>query len=250
MSKKAKSNISNVIHMVIGLGIMFFGRMLPAPSMVVEASEKLINLGLPQVDGGVLLSITPVGMTVVTIFIGVVYLWTTVDTMWPSLLGVLLLGMSDYAPMTVVLKQYLGNPMVVMIFFLFVFAAILVHSNLSHYLVRWFMTHPRVQGRPWLFTAAILLATYFVGFFEQVTACFLMLPVLYVVFEEVGFKKGDRYVTFMTVNIIVMALLSFASDPIKAGAFYLLANCAGLLFLCGAHCMRYPRRLALWRNPF
>ena len=228
MSEKANGNVSNLIHMVIGLGLMFFGRMLPAPSMVVEASDKLMSMGLPQVDGGLLLSITPVGMTVVTIFMGVVYLWTTVDTMWPSLLGVLLLGMSEYAPMTMVLKQYLGNPMVVMIFFLFVFAAILVHSNLSQYLARWFMTHPRVQGRPWLFTAAILLATYFVGFLEQVTACFLMLPVLYVVFDEVGFKKGDRYVTFMTVNIIVMALLSFASDPIKAGAFYLLANLQSL----------------------
>ncbi|WP_291329488.1 SLC13 family permease [Desulfovibrio sp. UCD-KL4C] len=228
MSDKKQINISEMIHLFIGLGIMCFGRMLPAPSMVVETSKRLISMGFPQVDGGTLITITPVGMTVVTLFIGVVYLWTTVDTMWPSFLGVLMLGMSDYAPMPMVLKQFMGNPMVVMIFFLFVFAAILVKSDLSTYLARWFMTHPKVQGRPWMFTASILLATYFVAFLEQVTACFLMLPVLFIVFKAVGFKKGDRYVTFMVTNVIIMALLSFASDPIKAGAFYLLANLQNL----------------------
>ncbi|WP_421899751.1 SLC13 family permease [Maridesulfovibrio sp.] len=228
MLEKMKISISELVHMFVGIGIMLFGRMLPAPSIIVDASEKMINMGFPQVDGGVLISITPVGMTVITLFVGVVYLWTTVDTMWPSFLGVILLGMSNYAPMPVVLKQFMGNPMVVMIFFLFIFAAILVKSNISTYLARWFMAHPKVQGRPWLFTASILLATYFVAFLEQVTACFLMLPVLFIVFEAVGFKKGDKYVTFMVTNVIIMALLSFASDPIKGGAFYLLANLQSL----------------------
>ncbi len=228
MVEKQQINISETIHLIIGLGIMFFGRMLPAPSIVVEASDKLISMGLPQINDGILIEITPVGMTVATLFIGVVYLWTTVDTMWPSFLGVLMLGMSDYAPMPMVLQQYMGNPMVVMIFFLFLFAAILVKSDLSTHIAHWFMNNPRVQGRPWMFTASILLATYFVAFLEQVTACFLMLPVLYVVFEAAGFKKGDRYVTFMVTNVILMALLNFASDPIKAGAFYLLANLQNL----------------------
>ena len=222
------SSIGPLVHCIIGICIMLFGRYLPAPSMVVEASDKLIAMGFPQVDGGVLLSITPMGMTVVTLFIGVVYLWTAVDTLWPSFLGVLLLGMSSYAPMPKVLSQFMGNPMVVMIFFLFVFASILVKSNISVYIARWFMTHPRVQGRPWLFTIAIMLATYFVAFLEQTTACFLMWPVLYIIFNSVGFKKGDKYVSAMTVNIVIMALLSFASDPIKGGAFYLLANLQSL----------------------
>lgn len=223
-----KFDLTLCIHTLIGISLMLFGRFLPSPSMVVPGSEKLLALGLPQVDGGILLSITPMGMTVVTLFLGVVYLWTFVDTMWPSFLGVLLLGMSSYAPMPAVLQQYFGNPMVVMIFFLFAFAAIIVRNNLSAYLARWFMNHPFVQGKPWMFTGAILLATYFVAFLEQTTACFLMWPVIYIIFEAVGFKKGDRYVTFMTVNVVIMALLSFASDPIKGGAFYLLANLQNL----------------------
>ena len=67
MSEKKQINISEIVHLCIGLGMMFFGRMLPAPSLVVEASDKLINMGFPQVDGGLLIAITPVGMTVVTL---------------------------------------------------------------------------------------------------------------------------------------------------------------------------------------
>lgn len=226
--KQQKMNLGEIFHTIVGLGIMLFGRYVPAPSMVVESSEKLINLGLPQVDGGVLLSITPIGMTVISLFIGVVYLWTVVDTLWPSFIGVLLLGMSDYAPMAKVLAQFMGNPMVVMIFFLLIFAAVLIKSRLSTYLARWFMTHRAVQGRPWLFTAAILVATYLVAFFEQTSACFLMWPVLYIIFDYVGFKKGDLYVSLMIVNTMMMALLSFCTDPVKGGAFYLLSNMQSL----------------------
>lgn len=217
-------DIGQVIHVIIGCSIMFFGRFLSAPTMVVPASEKLLSLGFPQVDGGVLLSITPLGVTIVTLFIGVIYLWTFVDTLWPGFLGVILLGMSDYASMPKVLGLFMGNPMSVMIFFLFVFAAILIESNLSVYLARWFMTRKLIQGKPWLFTATILVATYAVAFLEQTTSCFLMWPALYIIFDYVGLKKGDTYVSMMIVYTMIMALLSFATDPIKGGAFYLLSN--------------------------
>ena len=223
---KAKSsiNISQAIHTIIGISIMLFGRYIPAPSMVVESSERLINMGFPQVDGGVLLSITPLGMTIIMLFAGVVYMWGLVNTLWPGFLGVILLGFSGYAPMPKVLNEFMGNPMLVMLFFLLIFAAALIKSNVSVYLARWLMTHRIVRGRPWVFTAVIFLTTYIIAFFEQTTACFLIWPALYTIFEHAGFKKGDKYVSIMLVNTIIMALLSFASDPVKGGAFYLLTN--------------------------
>ncbi|QJT09820.1 SLC13 family permease [Oceanidesulfovibrio marinus] len=217
-------NSIGLLNTLVGISIMLFGRFAPPPSIVVPASEKLLNLGLPQVDGGVLLSITPMGMAMISLFVGVVYLWTAVDTLWPSFLGVLLLGMSGYMSMPQVLGKFMGNPMVVMIFFLFIFAAVLIKSNLSAYLAHWFMTRKIVQGKPWAFTGTILLATYCVAFFEQTSACFLMWPALYIIFDHAGFKKGDKYVSVMIVYTMVMALLCFATDPVKGGAFYLLSN--------------------------
>lgn len=217
-------SVSQIIHTLIGLAIMFFGRYLPAPSLAVESSQRLVDMGFPIVDGLAIISVSQHGMTAFTLFLGIVYLWSTVDTFWPSVLGILALGMSEFGPMNKVLGQFLQNPMAISILFLMFFAAALVHSNISRYLARWLITRPALRGKPWLLTTMLLLTCYLVACIEQVSAVFLMWPVLYVLFEVAGYKKTDSYVTVMMANSIIMILLSFASDPLKGGAFYLLSN--------------------------
>ena len=220
--------VALVVHTLIGLAIMISGHFLPCLSMVVEPSEKLLAMNLPQVDGGLLLSVTRTGMIVSMIFFGVIYLWTFVDTLWPCFVGVLALIFSGFAPAPKVMQMLMGNPMVVMIFFLLMVAAAIVHSNLASWIAKYVMSRNFIHGRPWVLTATVLLTTYCVAFLDQITACFLMWPVLFGIFEQVGYKKGDSYVSAMTVNITIVVLLSFASDPFKGGAMYLISNLQSL----------------------
>ena len=229
MSEEGKFPIMPVVHTIIGLCIMFSGHFLPCPSLVVEASEKLQALNLPEAPGGGLtLSVTRMGMIVSMIFFGVIYLWTFVNTLWPGLVGILALIFSNYAPAPKVMSTFLGNPMVVMLFFLFMVAAAIVYCGLAGWLAHYLMTRDFVKGRPWLLTTTILITTYLVAFLDQVSAMFLMWPILYAIFEQVGFKRGDKYVRVMTVYIIIVILLSFASDPFKGGAMYLTTNLQSL----------------------
>lgn len=227
-AKKEAFQLGKAVHIAIGIGLMLFGRFIPAPSLVVEASQKLIDMGFPLVDGFTTITIAPIGMTILGIFLGVVYMWSFVDTLWPSFLGVILLGISEYAPMNVVLNSFMGNPIAIMQFFLFMFCAVLVKSQVGIYLAQWIITLKINEGRPWILTVFILLTTYIVAFIDQVSSVFIMWPVLYLIFNEVGFKKGDAYVTAMIAGTLLMALLSFAGDPIKTGAFTLLTNLYGL----------------------
>lgn len=224
MQEEPKRSLLPLVHTLIGLTIMFSGHFLPCPAMVVETSDKLLALNLPQVDGGLQLGITRTGMIVSMIFFGVIYLWTFVDTIWPGLVGLLALIFSGFAPAPKVMQMFLGNPMVVMLFFLFMVAAAIVYSNLAGWLARYLMTRDFIKGRPWVLTTTFLITTYLVAFLDQVSATFLMWPILYAIFREVGFKKGDRYVTIMTVYVIIVILLCFASDPFKGGAMYLVSN--------------------------
>ena len=128
MENASKMPVTKIIHTIIGLVIMFAGHFLPNFSMVVPPDAKLALLNLPVVDGGVLLSVTHTGMIVTLIFFGVIYLWTFVDTVWPGLLGIVALIFSGYAPAGKVFSMFLGNPMVVMIFFLLMLAAAIVYS--------------------------------------------------------------------------------------------------------------------------
>ncbi len=163
MENASKMPVTKIIHTIIGLVIMFSGHFLPNFSMVVPPDAKLAPLNLPAVDGGVLLSVTHTGMIVTLIFFGVIYLWTFVDTVWPGLLGIVALIFSGYAPAGKVFSMFLGNPMVVMIFFLLMLAAAIVYSNLAQWVARYLMSRSFVNGRPWVLTATILGTTFIVA---------------------------------------------------------------------------------------
>ncbi len=158
-----KPDFAKMVHIIIGLLIMVSGYFLPQISKVVPADEKLIAMGLPVVDGQVTLQVTEMGMIITMTFLAVVYLWTFVDTIWPSLLGIAALIFSNYAPAPKILSLFLGNPMVVMIFFLCIFASGIVHSGLASWIARFLTTREFVNGRPWVFTATLLLTTYYSG---------------------------------------------------------------------------------------
>lgn len=223
-----KIPVMPVVHTIIGLLILFSGFFLPAPSLVVQPTEKLMALNLPQVDGGLLLSVTHTGMIVTMIFFGVVYLWTFVDIIWPSFFGVAALIFSGYAPAPKVLTMFVGNPTVAMVFILLMMSSAIIYSDVSGWLARYLLTRKFTHGRPWVLTATILFTTFICSFLGAIPTCLLMWPVIFRIFNATGFKKGDKYVSVLTVCICMMTLMAFASDAFKGGAFYILSNLMNL----------------------
>ena len=70
-SPKKKKMDMYYIHVAIGLAIMAIFWMLPPMA-----------------------PITPMGMKCVGAFLGMVYLWSAIEALWPSLLGLFMLGIS------------------------------------------------------------------------------------------------------------------------------------------------------------
>ena len=71
--KKATTKWTYWLSLAIGFGFMFGFPLLPAIEPITE-----------------------VGMTVLGVFLGMVILWSTMDTAWPSILGLLLVALSGY----------------------------------------------------------------------------------------------------------------------------------------------------------
>ena len=61
--------------------------------------------------------VTETGVKVLGVFLGTMYLWTFVDTLWPSLLGVIMLGFTGFNSFNALLSSTFGSPSVVMLFF-------------------------------------------------------------------------------------------------------------------------------------
>ena len=203
-----KKNMS-YIHFAIGLAIMIGFRFIPE---------------------GVLPAVTPVGLSVLGVFIGTIYLWSTIDPAVASLTSICMLCFSGFGNTQSVLQQTFGNPVVTQMFFLMIFMGGLTDRKLTVYIARWIMTRKFVEGKPWVFTFVMLFGTFvmsvFIGAFAPI---FLFWPVLYGVFEDVGYKPGDKYPTVMLIAIVVAALIGFPVPPYMSNGLALLGNFRGLI---------------------
>lgn len=205
--KQVNVSARTLMHSAIGVGIMIFFRFLP--------------LNLPE--------ITDIGMEVLGIFIGTLYLWTTVDPGWASLMSIAMLGFSHFAPMPQLLQQCFGNATLVQIFFLMIMSGALVYYKITAYIGRFFLTRKFSNGKPWVLTFVICTGSFFLAaFVNTFTAIFLFWPVLYGMFDEVGYKKGDALPRIMLTLVVVSALIGFPVAPFMQNGLALLSNFAAI----------------------
>ena len=93
-------------------------------------------------------NVTDTGMEILGIFIGTLYLWSTSDPIWSSVLAIFLTGLSGYADMNTVLTSTFGTPILVQVFFLLTLINCLIENNLTEYCGRFFLTRKSAQDGP------------------------------------------------------------------------------------------------------
>ena len=67
--------------------------------------------------------LTPLGMNLIGIFLGVLYGWIFIDIIWPSMAGLLALMLIGGMKPSELFQTSFGDPLVMMMFFIFVFCA-------------------------------------------------------------------------------------------------------------------------------
>lgn len=203
---KAKLEAKSIlffIHCVIGIGLMFgFGTLEPFGPL------------------------TPVGMQVLGVFLGLIYLWTFVSLLWPSLLGLLALGISDYAPITEVLLRGFGNTVPILLLFAMILFGAIQHAGVTKYMSRWFLTRKMINGRPVVFSFIFIYCTYVLGALSAsiLPGLLLMWAILYGVLTDVGYKKGDRYTTVMVIGTFFGAISAQAAKPFTGSALMVIGS--------------------------
>lgn len=190
MSKQ--KDMQYYMHSLIGIAIMFgFGHIAP-----------------PE-------PITAVGMQALGIFLGLIYLWSFVGTLWPSLLGLVALGLSSN--MSTVFSMSMGNDIVVQIIFIMALVGALEYWGITNYTAQWFITRKINQGRPWVFSFMFILATYVLAALTNaMTTIVLAWSILYDILEKLDYKRGDKYSVVMVVGVIYASCLGLAALPFKS----------------------------------
>lgn len=199
MAENTKSFNIKYVHFAIVIAFMFLFRLIPP-------------IG----------TITPYGMAIIGIFIGLIYGWSVdADNLcWTSLLGIVALGVTDFGNAGKALATAFGNQSVLLMLMLMFFIGMMQETHLTEWVANRILGAKFVEGKPWLLTAFLVIVPSVACVVVNQTMVALLMFIIYKsIFEQAGYKKGDLYpamvlMGFMLIGCVVFSLLPFMGWPL------------------------------------
>jgi len=168
--------------------------------------------------------LTEVGMQIVGVFIGVIWLWCFVGFLWPSLLALVAFGLTDFGSFPQILTMSFGHHVPILLLFSMILFGSPQHVGATRYITRWFLTRKIFNNRPIVFAFVFIFATYALSVVVNVTpSLILMWTVLYGVLKELGYKKGDKFASLMLVGTFLGSISGQASLPFTGSTLAILS---------------------------
>ena len=159
---------------------------------------------------------TTVGVKVIGVFIATVILLSTVDTVWPAILGVVLLSLTGVVNLNGAIAGSLGNWVVYFVLMSFIMTHALNESGFTSRMVGKFMSQGFVQKSPWTFTISLAVMGMILGaFIDQVPATAFMLAFNAKVYQSLGYTKEDKYPHIANILTIFGVNIGGAMTPIS-----------------------------------
>lgn len=190
-----------IIAIIVGLAFIIFFRFLPAPS-----------------------PITPIGMTMLGIFIGLIIMWSFVDTIWPSFLAIIAFGFvafQVYPNSTATAAIYeasnraMGNWFVTDLICLLMLCYVLKKTGLMTRITMWFLNRKVAKKSAWGFTFMFFVAVYVISLFTEAAAATMILWALSEeIFAALGMTKEDKWTRVITIGLTFMIVIVNAATPI------------------------------------
>ncbi len=161
--------------------------------------------------------VTPLGMQILGIFVAVLYGWITVNLLWPSLMGIVAVGMTQFCTMKESFAMAFGADIPLMIIVVFILAAYFEECGLNQYIANWFISRKIGEGRPWVFTFLLLAATWVMSAFVSTYATIIIMwSIFYKVCDLVGEPRRTKYTGMVVAAIVIICGTTMALFPFKA----------------------------------
>lgn len=158
--------------------------------------------------------VTAMGMKVLGVFLGLLYGWSFIGFAWPSMISLVALGFTGYGDPAPIIASAFSHPAVLFTLFVLTFTTYCTQSGINAVMATWFLSRPVFTGRPWVFTASVLVGTLIISFLvDGVPTVFLISSILYSIFADAGFRKGDAYPAWLLAGVCIAGVLSFACKP-------------------------------------
>ena len=161
--------------------------------------------------------LTSEGLAVVGVFFGVLYGWLFIDMIWPSFMGLVVLGMTLPQPMDTVLGGAFGNNTFLLLLSFCMVASIINSAGIAEYVARRIISVPIVAGRPYVLIFMLCIAMCALATMLTMTAAVLVaFPLIKEVCRQYGYKPGDVFPMILLLAMLYVADIAYMMLPFKS----------------------------------
>lgn len=198
----SRETIKAYLNYAIILGLMIFFRYLPPPE-----------------------GLNSVSMEVIGIFLGTLYGWITVSMGWPSIVGLVAFGLSNYTSMSGALSYGFGGEIIVMVLALLLFAAFVQQADITDFILDFLMRRKSCQGRPYVLLGYFFLAGYIASLLSYCTAVFIIFIGFFkAMMQKSGMQPYSRAVPCLMIGMILAILYPELALPFKSTSIYCIGT--------------------------
>ncbi len=159
-------------------------------------------------------SITPIGMKVLGVFLGLVYGYSACDIIWPSLMAILAFGLCGYTTMGAAITSMMGHNVVFQTIVGFISAGALNYYGFGKWFVRKTLSMKIFNGRPMLY-----VCSFFVIFglssivVNQIVLSIMLYGIWLDIADNCGYEKDSSFVYVGYAGILFATMLGGAMIP-------------------------------------
>lgn len=148
--------------------------------------------------------VTPLGMKFLGIFIGLLYLWSTVDMGWPIFAAFVSLIVLDCMPITQIYTSAFANPTMMLCLFTMLAIMPLADTGIFDYVAVWLLKKPFLKGHPWRLTIS-LFSLAFIGCICQggIPILFMVFELTYKICDMCGMKRSHPWAGAIITGAVV-----------------------------------------------
>lgn len=161
-------------------------------------------------------TVTEVGVRVLGVFLGLVYGWSTIGMLWPSLMGMAALSFTGLFSMEQISQQGFGNSTVLFILLIMIIIENMNQSGFITNIAYWLVSRPFCKGHPWTLIAVMFLTAYILAAFSNAFAViFLCWNFWYSILNRSGYQPYEKLTTAVITGTILSCVMGSLILPFR-----------------------------------
>ena len=201
-----KYSITPIIHYIIMLLIIIMVRNI---SPVAPLTEK--------------------GVQLLALLIGLIYGWSLIGMIGPSLLGIFILGFTQDMTVGNALQASFGNTIVVFMLLSFLLIKLSENEKVPQFILNKLLSIKILKGRPMLFSGTILFAAIIIGIINIFLSILFLWSVIYSLSDEFGYDKHEAYPVLMNLGIVLFATMGIIALPFQDNGLIIMSAYSNLM---------------------